>query len=222
MLGVGAIAQNAQSQTFFTELKVYRADKIEMTIRYWQDGTNIRREYDTRLPVTYVTNKDGTYIIVNNQDRGVRVNTNAPMLEGRFIEQYAAWPMKDLDGFVKEWNAKQVAETPLTVAGKKFTALKYTYPMKSDPKEMVVLYVDKATKKPLQVRWGKNQNINIPLTKLKEGMKVTYETRVDFIKYAKGDAISKDLFKAPAQVMDAGDGKMFGKLNERKPAAAGG
>jgi hypothetical protein len=209
----GAVAQKAATppKPFFTEIKIFKADKPVLTVKYWQDGDMIRREYGKSFLTTYLTTKEGTYIIVNNQDRAVRVNNNHYQIQGKLVEKNALWPMGDVDGFLKEWNAKLLGETDLAANGKTIKALKYTYSLKDANKTMATLWIEKATHKPIKVVWGKNVNIDVAPSKLKKGELQEFQTRIEYSKYIVGDQIAKEMFAKPSLVVDLGDGPIVGK-----------
>lgn len=221
LVGAAMAQSTAAGQTFHTEFKIFQADKLQLTVRLWKDGENIRREYEKRIPVTYITTKDGTIIVVNNADRGMRVNNTAPMLKGKFVEEEAVWPMGDVDAFVKQYKAKSISEVSTAWNGKNVTAIKYTYNLPDTEKTLATLWIDKTTKKPIRVVYGKNQNVGVSPSKLKKGDRVTYQTRIEYSRYNKGEAFAKELFQAPTTVVDAGNGEMFGKLG-KGPAEPGG
>jgi hypothetical protein len=209
------------TKPFYTEFAVYNGGKLGMTVRYWQDGENIRRDYEDRLPKTFLTTKDGTYIVVNHQDRGMRINNTAKMLEGKRIEDYAQWPMWDLEWFLKSFNAKKGEETTITHEGKSVKAIPYTYKLKGGPPVTATLWVSKDKREPLRVIWGKNAYLEVPLSQLKADQKRSYQTKIEYHKYIIGDPIRAELFKAPSYVLDGGDGKNLTGPTDNTPGGTG-
>jgi hypothetical protein len=224
-LAVAAVAAldkpTPPDKPFYTEFAVYIGNKLSMTVRYWQDGENIRRDYEDRLPKTFLTTKDGTYIIVNHQDRGMRINNTAKMLEGKRIEDYAQWPMWDVEWFIKSFNAKKGEETTITYGGKSVKAIPYTYKLKGGPPTTGTLWVSKDKREPLRAMWGKNENVGIPPSQLKPNQKVSYQTKIEYHKYVLGEPIRAELFKAPSYVLDGGDGKNLTGPTDNTPPGPG-
>ncbi|MEP0766425.1 MAG: hypothetical protein HRF45_07800 [Fimbriimonadia bacterium] len=214
-----ALQASAQTpKTFYTELKLYQADRLKMTVSMWKSGDLVRREYETTLHQSYITTPKGTYVIVNRADRGVRLNNDSPALEGKLVEQYATWPMEDVEKFLEDWKAKLIGKTEIKVEGKTYKALKYNYTLK-DGKTVASLWIEEATRRPLRVQWGQNKNTNVPLSQVKDPSTIEYQTRIDFVKYAKGQPVSADLFKPPTTVVDMGDGKKLLGPRNRAPGA---
>jgi hypothetical protein len=206
ILCVAVSAQsNGKPTTFYTQIEVTHGLDQIFKLSYWQDGDLIRRDYERNLHTTYLTTKDGVYIMVNKQNRGVRVSPKAKILEGKLIEQYAVWPMGNLEQFLKDWEAKLVAEVKMKHGGKQIVALKYEYKLGDSLDRTATLLVDKATRKPIEVTWGKNVHVGEPLSKVEDPSEIQYKTVVKYLKYSVGDPISPDLFKAPSVFVDKGD-----------------